>query len=796
MKKIYSIFYSLLSLLVIVSCEKEYPVTNTPQADQTISVSKSSVSLLFDNNQQCELQVTAEATVKWRLTSSQTWLTLSTEESGNTHGFVSGRGEGLIYLFASAYQGDGGEPRVANLTLEDGTTLVTVSQFPSGEITTSLPELTFGKDEQTRTIAIEVKDNSKEWTVTPTNESGVEVDWVDVVAPVTLRAGVSGKGACDVEVSVDANTTGVERTARIMLDDELLFEIKQTNTDFVAVASIEMTDVTLANGVVSPLETTVLPANATDKYVTYVSSDSNVVSVDALGNVTAKAIGEAVITVTAGDNTKGAISQSCTVTVIDAIPVTAISIPSEALTIGIGDEPTEMNSTVVITPSNASIQEVVWSVDKPDVVTIDPTTGAMTALRNGTVVVTATSKDGGFTDTRTVYVIRRVVSIEITGESALSLNGKTTLTANITPNDASNLTVTWTSSNPAVATIDESGVVTGLSGGKTTITAKSNGKDDVSATFELTVEAVALESISVADINLPIGRSADILVTYNPTNTSYKGVEFTTNSGDITIADGKISIDEATAVVAGTIITVTATSIHDATKTVDFTVTIQAAPIEYKVGDPYPDKDGAIGIVYWVDPADNTKGKVFSIEHSNKGCWGVPGTYIGANNTTDGVFNTQLLLSSALYTANATGYPLFKWFKDNYVDTKPGDLTWGVPSIVELKELMAFVFGIDDTTWVNTPSQQKPTVTMSKANLDAFNAIYKTAADTKLKGYDSFAAAYWNSTEGNLSGFNEVTGKDNVLIFSTGLFSTKANNKNSGKPSDNAQLRPIAKFGY
>ena len=141
--------------------------------------------------------------------------------------------------------------------------------------------------------------------------------------------------------------------------------------------------------------------------------------------------------------------------------------------------------TATVLPADATDKTVTWSSSDPAVATVD--NGTVTAVGVGTATITA--KAGDVTATCTVTVEPKPTSGVILDQSLLSLDvGATaTLTATVLPEDATDKTVTWTSSDPAVATV-ENGVITAVAAGSATITAAAGGQ---SATCAVTVTASA-----------------------------------------------------------------------------------------------------------------------------------------------------------------------------------------------------------------------------------------------------------------------------------------------------------------
>jgi len=138
----------------------------------------------------------------------------------------------------------------------------------------------------------------------------------------------------------------------------------------------------------------VAPETATNKTVSWTSSDTSIVSV-ADGTIYANMPGTAYITVTTAD---GGFTDTCKVTVLK--PITEITLDNTELSLLAGTTGT-LKATVL--PENAENKNVSWSTDSPSVATVDAN-GVVTAVGQGTAVITATTEVGSLTATCTVTV--------------------------------------------------------------------------------------------------------------------------------------------------------------------------------------------------------------------------------------------------------------------------------------------------------------------------------------------------------------------------------------------------------
>lgn len=227
----------------------------------------------------------------------------------------------------------------------------------------------------------------------------------------------------------------------------------------------------------SKLSATVEPADATDKNVRWSSSNSSIAIVGSDGQVVALKEGSATITASAGGKTT-----TCAVSVVSTyVEATRIALDKSSLDLVEGDY---YSLTATIEPDNASNKYPEWRSSNSEVAVVD-NEGKVVALKAGTATITA--KVDKQTATCTVKVEPKILAVSriILDKGSLGLVvGETfTLTATVEPDYATDKTVTWSSSNPSVATIAD-GLVTAVTEGTATITATAG---DYSATCEVTV---------------------------------------------------------------------------------------------------------------------------------------------------------------------------------------------------------------------------------------------------------------------------------------------------------------------
>lgn len=255
------------------------------------------------------------------------------------------------------------------------------------------------------------------------------------------------------------------------------------------------------------------------------SSDSNIVSVDENGKLTAKKNGSATITATSENN----LQDSCMVTVY-TIPSTLI-LPSQiSLEKGASTkiepiiEPVSSNYDTDITWYNANENMIRVSED-----------GTITGLEAGTTILKAYTKNG-IEATCTISVYTEIKDISLSADWAvldLSKNNTERIFANSeTGTDITNL-VSWESENSNVATVDETGKITAISNGTTTITASLN--ENLKRTVSLMVCTSPKEiSFNKNSTSLTLGETEQLSYTINPNTTNIQnGVTWSSNNTNI-----------------------------------------------------------------------------------------------------------------------------------------------------------------------------------------------------------------------------------------------------------------------
>ncbi len=329
-------------------------------------------------------------------------------------------------------------------------------------------------------------------TVSPSDATNKEIEWSSSVAGV---ATVDGTGLVTAQkpgravITAEAkNGSGVSASCEITVKKKEEEKIK------VSGITLNKTKEKLKEGDTVRFTATVFPENASNKEVTWSSKDAAIASVDETGLVTAKKEGKTIITATAQDG--NGVSASCEITVEkkeeEEIKVSGITLDKTKEILTEGDT---IQLTATVRPEEASNQELEWSSSDRNVVTVNER-GLVTALKEGKAIITATAQDGSGVkaDCEITVKGKEEKKIKVSGitlsktKEILQVNQTLKLTATVSPVNASNKELIWSSSNTNVATVDAAGLITAKSTGKAYITTIAKDGSGVCASCEIVVE--------------------------------------------------------------------------------------------------------------------------------------------------------------------------------------------------------------------------------------------------------------------------------------------------------------------
>ena len=413
-------------------------------------------------------------------------------------------------------------------------------------------------------------------SVLPSNadERGVTFESSNTaVATVSASGLITAKGPGTATITVTAkDSSGKKATCTV------------TVTQPVKGVTVSPSSVVIQKDNVQKLTASVVPENATNKKLIYKSSNETVAVVSNDGIITARSEGWATITVCSEENQ--AIYGTCTVKVGLPVYVTKITLDTTNVTMWAG---ATRQLGVSIEPANADIKTVTYGSSNPDVATVS-SNGLITAKKKGTATITVTATDGsGKSASCAVIVKQPVTGIQITPNGFTLVKGDVKdLKANVSPADADNPDVIWTSSNTNIAAVSSKGQVTAVNEGSCVITATCKDNASISASCTIVV-GTPVASVALAPNRASMNTGETILITASvlPTNASNKGIIWTWESKDgasIILTNGAVK-----AMKAGTV-TVTAKAADNNNNGAQATciITISGDPIATPTPTPAP----------------------------------------------------------------------------------------------------------------------------------------------------------------------------------------------------------------
>ncbi len=340
-------------------------------------------------------------------------------------------------------------------------------------------------------LTVEGSNNGSTWTNLLTKTNIPSSDWVNLVATYTIAGAlvpVTGVTVAPASASVNAGST-VQLTA------------------------------------------SVVPPNATNQTVTWSSSNPGRATVSANGLVTGVSAGSAVITATAQD---GGYTATSAITVTSGtVPVTGVTVAPASASVNTGGT---VQLTASVVPSNATNQTVTWSSLNPFRASVSAS-GLVTGLRTGTARIRATTQDGRYTATSAITVTTGTVPVTgvtvAPASASVNTGGTVQLTASVVPSNATNQTVTWSSSNPAHATVSANGQVTGVSEGAAVITATAqDGGYTATSAITVTSGTVPVTGVTVAPVSASVNTGGTVQLTASlvPSNATNKTVTWSSSN--------------------------------------------------------------------------------------------------------------------------------------------------------------------------------------------------------------------------------------------------------------------------
>lgn len=370
--------------------------------------------------------------------------------------------------------------------------------------------------------------NTVTYTVTDSATSGGKISKNVITCKNGLVTAVGGGKAYLHCVS---NDSGVETV--------LEFEVVQHGNGI----TLSQNKLSLFAGDTKTVKATVYPDTTSDKTVEWSSDNEDVATVDENGMITAVAEGEAVITCTLKEN--GNVKNSLVVTVNASDVQLSLNYTEYELVLGSSagnDNRVTLEAT--IEAEDPSLYAPVWSSSDPSVATVNTKTGQVMAKGPGEATITC-SINGGRTAECKITVISKITRLTIKSEKNNVINAGDTLQmiATITPENATDKSLEWSSSDESIASIGEDGLVTGHKKGTVAIICKTLDGSNRSATFTLRVNELATDiSIDKTDVVVYVGKTAEITAKVLPDTASNTKLTWTALDSSIaSVSNGRIT---------------------------------------------------------------------------------------------------------------------------------------------------------------------------------------------------------------------------------------------------------------
>ena len=526
--------------------------------------------------------------------------------------------------------------------------------------------------------------------------------------------------------------------------------------------SLDKTSLSLTVGNTYSLTASVLPTNATDRTVTWTSSNTAVAVVSSSGVIHARDAGTATITA----KTNNDMTVTCVVTVSSAsVPVTSVGLSKSYMSMTIGETQT---LTATVYPTSATNKEVSWSSSNTSVATVSPS-GLVTAKSAGTASISVKTSDGNKTATCTVTVSAATVPVSSvslnTTSLSMTVDDKQTLTATVYPTNATNKAVTWSSNNTAVATVSSSGTVTAKAAGTAIITVKTNdGNKSASCSVTVSAATIPVTSISLnkTSLSMSVGETQMLTATVLPSNATNQAVNWSSSNSLVATVS---SIGLVTAIAAGSA-TITVTS-SDGAKTAFCTVAVSESASGSENGHEYVD----LGLPSGLKWATCNIGANSPEGYGDYFAWGEIAPKSNYDWSTysfcDGSYNKLTRYNTkSLYGPVVDNKTTLEFSDDAARENWQGK--WRIPTQAEFNELINS--NNCSTQWITQNGVKGRKITSKKNG----NSIFLPAAGESL--YDTGSSgSYWSSsldTDGPLQAW--------LLSFDSGNLSVGNNGRCRG----------------
>ena len=370
-------------------------------------------------------------------------------------------------------------------------------------------------DSSSKTVYVGDDASLKVTSVLPEDAENKNVHWESSNTSVATVEGTGENGHIGKITALNNGTTLIRCVSE---DGYAVSSAVETVKTHVSEVQIPETATVYSRKTVK-LNANVLPASASDKSVTWKSSDPELAEVDQNGVVSAYASGTVTITCSSVDGKK---SDTCKVTVLRPTDVVSVKTNVTKKTIYKGSS---YQLTGQAVPSDATFPQIQWKSSNKKVATVS-STGLVTAVKAGTAYIYCTSVDNPLAYSKITITVKVKAEGVKLNKSKLSVFETDTkaLSATVLPSDATNKKVTWKSLDTKIAKVDSYGVVTGVKEGKTQIVCTTSD-GGFTATCSVTVKEL-VESTKVKlnykSKTIKDGKTVTLKATISPSDVSFK----------------------------------------------------------------------------------------------------------------------------------------------------------------------------------------------------------------------------------------------------------------------------------
>ena len=414
------------------------------------------------------------------------------------------------------------------------------------------------------------------------NKRVVTVDENGVITPAapgktrvkaTLKQNGRAVKSTAIQVQVSRRVTAVALNTKNLTvyepDDEFILPLLQPREE--DEEPLQDRVILIAVGKAVRLSAACTPDNATNRKVTYATTDEEVARIQNGGTeLKGVAAGECGLMISSVQNPE--VQEFFHVLVIQPVRKITIEAPFKTMAAG-----TSMQLDAVCSPENAGIQSVAWSSRNPKIAEVDAS-GLVYGLAKGRVVIDAKAADGsGVVGSITLTVSQDVTEIAFKQtEATVSVGRSVQLNVTVLPKNADNRQVTWSSSDESIATV-RNGQVTGRKAGECLIICTSKSNPEVSSAIPVTVVQPVTKIVFLNEpgIRIPVNTTYQLDWSVLPDDATVTDVVFSSNAKRVATVDENGLV---TGLSRGTA-TITATATDGSRKTGTYKITV-IQPVE------------------------------------------------------------------------------------------------------------------------------------------------------------------------------------------------------------------------